>query len=100
MVINRGGWSPQRSLTSWTTSWAHSPTRARDDGQDQLVLGIIGEVVPPVPLVVVGRVGGVAVLLLLTDERPGLVELDLASPRGKKPRARLERRGHDRRRFG
>jgi hypothetical protein len=53
--------------------------------QDELVLGVVGGVVPPVPFVVVGRVGRVAVRLLLTDERPGLVELDLAGPRGKKP---------------
>jgi hypothetical protein len=60
--------------------------RARDDGQDQAMLGIVGDMVPPVPLVVIGRVGRVAILLLLVDEGPLLIELDLAGLRGKKPR--------------
>ena len=47
------------------------------------MLGVEGDVVPLVPLVVIGRVGGVAVLLLLGDERPLLIELDLAGPGGK-----------------
>src|SRR5262249_25658341 len=50
--------------------------------------------------VAVGRVGGVAVLLLLGDERPLLIELDLTGPRGKKPRAPRERRGRAVRRLG
>src|SRR5512147_2309129 len=50
--------------------------------------------VPPITLVVVVGVGGIAVLLLLAHERPHLVELDLAGRRGKNPRARRERRGH------
>ena len=59
-------------------------TRPGDHRQHQLVLGVVGEVVPPVPLVVIGRVGGVAVLLLLIDEGPLLVEPDLAGPEGEK----------------
>jgi hypothetical protein len=49
------------------------------------MLGVIGDVVPPVPLVSVGGIGRVAVLLLLGDEGPLLVELDLTGARGKKP---------------
>src|SRR5262249_8200828 len=64
------------------------------------VLGVVGDVVPPVALVVVGGVGRVTVLLLLGDERPLLVELDLTGPRGKKPRAPGERRGRAGRRPG
>ena len=56
--------------------------------------------VPPVPAVVVGRVVGVAVLLLLEDERPLLVELDLTGVRGKKPRARRGVAGRARRPAG
>src|SRR3954469_20379513 len=44
--------------------------RPRDDRQDQAMLGVVGDVVPPVPFVNVGGVGRVAVLLLLTDEGP------------------------------
>jgi len=68
--------------------------RPGDDRQDQPVLGVVGNMVPVAPLVVVGRISGVAVALLLGDEGPLLVELDLPGPRGKKPRARQERRGH------
>ena len=39
--------------------------------------------VPGVPLAVIGRVGGVAVLLLLGDEGPLLIELDLTREGGK-----------------
>ncbi len=39
------------------------------------MLGVVGDVVPPVSLVIVGRVIGVAVGLLLGDERPLLMEL-------------------------
>ena len=74
--------------------------RPGDDRQDQLVLGVVGDVVPPVPLVIIDRVGGIAILLLLGHERPLLVELDLAGPRGKKPRAPHEHRGHASRRGG
>jgi hypothetical protein len=66
---------------------------ARDDRQDQPVLGVVGDVVPPVSLVVIGRVGGVAMRRLLGDERPFLVELDLAGLGGKRPRVRRGRLG-------
>lgn len=46
-----------------------------------------GDMVPPVPPVVVGGVIQVAVLLLMEKERPLLVELDLIGLRGKKPRS-------------
>src|SRR5262249_52928108 len=62
--------------------------RPRDDAEDQLVLGVVGRVVPPIPPLVIGRVAGVTALLLLVDVRPLLIELNLAGPRGKKPRAR------------
>ena len=48
------------------------------------MLGIISDVVPPVPLVIIGGIDRVAVLLLLIDEGPLLVELNLARPRGEK----------------
>src|SRR5262249_37065873 len=57
-------------------------------GQQQAVLRIEGRVVPVVAFVVVARVVGVTVLLLLGDEVPLLVELDLTRQGGKKPRAR------------
>ena len=41
--------------------------------------------VPGVPLAVIGRVGGIAMLLLLGDEGPLLIELDLARPGGESP---------------
>jgi hypothetical protein len=66
---------------------------AGDDGQDQAMLGIVGDEVPPVSLVVIGRVVGVAVLLLLGDERPLLIELNFAGLGGKRPRARRGRLG-------
>ena len=56
---------------------------ARDDDEQQAVLGVDRRVIPVVALVVVGRVVGVAGLLLLGDEVPLLVELDLTGPRGK-----------------
>ena len=56
--------------------------------------------VPVVPLAVVGRVGGVAVLLLLGDEGPLLIELDLAVSGGKRPPARRGGRGRARRPSG
>ena len=65
-----------------------SPRRSRSSGagdhrQDQPVLGVVGDVVPPVPLLVIVRVERVAVGLLLEDERPLLVELDLTGLGGK-----------------
>ena len=58
--------------------------RTGDHGQHQFVLGVVGDMVPPIPLAVVGRIGRDSVPLLLSDERPGLVELDLAGRRGEK----------------
>jgi hypothetical protein len=49
---------------------------------DQPTLGVDGHVVPGVALAIIGRVGRVAVLLLLGDEGPLLVELDLTRPGG------------------
>jgi hypothetical protein len=45
---------------------------------DQAAARVQGDVVPAVAAVIVGGVAGVAVLLFLADERPLLVELDLA----------------------
>jgi hypothetical protein len=56
--------------------------------EHQPVLSIDRHVIPPIPSVVVGRVGGVTVGLLLEDERPLLVELDLAGLGGKKETSR------------
>src|SRR5205085_11547454 len=67
---------------------------------DQPGLRVDRGVVPPVPAVVVRRVAGVAVLLLLEDERPLLVELDLTGVRGKKPPARRGAGGRGRRPVG
>lgn len=52
------------------------------------MLGVVGDVVPVVALMGIGGIGRVAVLLLLGNKDPLLVELDLPGPRGKKPRAR------------
>src|SRR5262249_8633517 len=57
-------------------------------GKQEAVLRIDCRVVPVVPQVVVAWVVGVAVLCLLGDEIPLLVELGLTGARGKKPRAR------------
>src|SRR4051794_33043985 len=63
---------------------------ARDDGQDQSVLGVVGEVVPPVPLMVVGRVSSEEHLPVLQYAGPHVVDLDLAGLGGKRPRVLLE----------
>jgi hypothetical protein len=57
------------------------------------VLRIEGDMVPPIAPTVAGRVSRVAVHLLLLDVRPSLIELDLARPMGKMPRARYEALG-------
>ena len=56
----------------------------RADHQDQPVLGVVGDVVPVIPAVIIGRAGRVAVNLLLAHEGPLLIELDLAGTRGEK----------------
>ena len=61
---------------------------AEDDAQDQAVLGVEGYVLPALPLVLIRWIGALAVFLLLGDERPLLIELDLLGFRGKRPRAR------------
>src|SRR4051794_9203366 len=57
---------------------------AGDGTQHQPVLGVERHVVPVVAPAGVGRVSRVDVLLLLADERPLLVELQLAGPGGKR----------------
>jgi hypothetical protein len=52
--------------------------RPRDGRDDQAMLVVRRHVIPVVPLVVVGRVGAVDVRLLLGDEGPLLIELDLS----------------------
>src|SRR4029079_4320213 len=69
-------------------------------GDDQLVLRVQRDVVPAVPLAVVGRVIAVAGGLLLGDERPLLTELALGREGGKPPRVRRGRRGRARPRSG
>ena len=73
---------------------------AGDHGQQQAVLRIDRRVVPVVPLVIVAGIVRVAILLLLADEVPLLVELDLTGPRGKKPRVRRGVGGRGRQRSG
>ncbi len=65
--------------------------RPGHDADDQAMLGVERPMVPVISLVVVGRVGAVAVRLLLGDEGPLLIELDLGRPGGKSPRVRRER---------
>jgi hypothetical protein len=60
-------------------------SRPGNHRQDELVLGVEGDMVPIVAAVVVIGVRGIAVLLLLSDEGPFLVELDFACIGGKKP---------------
>ena len=63
------------------------------DAADPPVLGVVALVVPPAPLLGVGRVIGGAVLRPLARDRPGLIDLGRAGPRGKRPRVRRGRRG-------
>ena len=72
----------------------------RHDADDQATLGVEGDVVPVVPLVGVGGIGAVAVGLLLGDEGPLLIELDLGRQGGRPPRVRRGRPWHARRRSG
>src|SRR5262249_51631802 len=74
--------------------------RPGDHRQDQAVLRVVGDVVPVIPAVVVGRIAGVAVLLLLADEGPLLIELDLAGTGGKRPPTRRGRPWRGGRRAG
>src|SRR5438270_6536207 len=62
--------------------------------------GVQGYVVPAIAAPVVGLVAAVAVLLLLGDEGPLLIELHRAGPRGKRPRTRRGVAGRGRRPAG
>src|SRR5512135_3102669 len=59
--------------------------RARHEGQQQSALGIDGGVVPVVTTQPVQRVERIARLLLLSDEGPFLIELDLPGRGGNRP---------------
>src|SRR4029077_9452069 len=59
-----------------------------DGADDQAMFRVQGQVVPAIPAQVIGGGGGGAVLLPFADERPLLVELDLARVGGKRPRVR------------
>ncbi len=72
---------------------AFGHTRPGLDTHDQTVLGAVGEVIPSLPHLGVGRVGRVTLLRFLARRGPLLIELGLAGPRGKKPRARRASRG-------
>ena len=54
----------------------------RHDADDQAVFRVEGDVVPVVPPVIVSGVAAVAVRLLLGDEGPLLIELDLGREGG------------------
>ena len=71
-----------------------------DRRDDQPVFGVQRHVIPRVALVVVDRVGAVAVGLLLGDEGPLLIELDLGRPGGRSPRVRRGGPWRARRRSG
>src|SRR5512142_2211196 len=58
---------------------------ARHEGQQQSALGIDGGVIPVVTTQRVERVERIARLLLLRDEGPFLIELDLPGRGGKRP---------------
>ena len=49
------------------------------------MLGVISDVIPKIPLVVVVLVGAVAVGLFLADEGPRLIEPQLGRPGGERP---------------
>jgi hypothetical protein len=66
-------------------------SRPGDHSQDELVLGVERNMIPVVAEVIVIGVRGVAVLLLLVDERPFLIELDFAGIGGKRPPTRRGR---------
>jgi len=61
---------------------------ARHKAQQETALGVDGGMVPVVAAEAVQRVGWVTVGLLLADEAPLLVKLDLPGLRGKKRPAR------------
>ena len=73
---------------------------ASHDADHQPTLDINRDMVPGVPLTVVGRVGLIAILLLLGDERPLLIKLRLASEGGKSRPTRRGGRGSDHQRSG
>jgi len=57
---------------------------ARHQGDDQLVLGIQGHMVPVVPAPLIRRVVGITLFFLFAHEGPLFVELDLLRLRGKR----------------
>ena len=71
---------------------------AGHDADHQPALGIDRDVVPGVSLAVIGRLGLVAILLLLGHERPLLIELGLAREGGKSRPTRRGGRGNARQR--
>ncbi len=92
LVVRIGvpGHQPHRMSSGPPMKLAHQRLRPLDvagprrDGEDQAVLGVVGDMIQVVPLEVIGRVGAVAGRLLLGDERPLLLELDLGGPVGEK----------------
>src|SRR6185437_14322587 len=88
--LRRGAAEPTLDLTDDRMAILFGP-RPGDHRQGQPVLRVVGDVIPVVPAVIVGRAVGIAVLLLLADEGPLLIELDLAGTGGKSPRARRGR---------
>ncbi len=72
----------------------HSPG-SDDHRQDESAFGVKGDEVPCVAAVGVVGIVRVAILLLLADERPFLIDLDLAGLGGKSPRVRRGRAGRD-----
>jgi Thioesterase domain len=63
---------------AWAASHSSTAPRPWADHQDQPVLGVVGDVVPVIPAVIIGRAGRVAVILLLAHEGPLLI----VGPRG------------------
>ena len=66
-------------------------SRPGDHPQDELVLGVERNMIPIVAAMIVIGVRRVAVLLLLVDEGPFLIELDFAGIGGKRPPTRRGR---------
>ena len=73
-----------KGVHEWNGGGLHgtSDPGANKGSDCYILLRVQGDMAPVVPLVVVGRVGAVAVGLLLGDEGPLLIELDLGRPGG------------------